>query len=270
MRSILHKENPQLKNTEISTILSQRWKALTEEEKKPFVEQELIEREKYHQNMKEYREKMVHEKPVPQPGNQINSQQGSAIATYSIDDSLSSSIDYNANNIPYAIFQAISAPYSMYPTSSMNTSSTKSNSTSSSSMTPLSAEYQMMNYQGYNMLPNCPYPPIYPYPVPCTNNNAMNTNNTPYLMNPELMMNEEYIPNVMFANPLDDNQSVTSSTTSRSIHSHGTYYTANNTQTPMSQQLPLQSEENEEEDANDYNVIAMNIVQAVRHAGILP
>lgn len=49
--------NPLLKNTEISSILGELWRQTDDEEKKPFIEQEEIEREKYKERMSVWREK---------------------------------------------------------------------------------------------------------------------------------------------------------------------------------------------------------------------
>ena len=58
MRPKLRDENPGLKNTDISTLLAQRWHNAAEEEKRPHIERELRDREKYHDNMAKWKEEV--------------------------------------------------------------------------------------------------------------------------------------------------------------------------------------------------------------------
>ncbi len=55
-RKELKASNPSLKNTEISRILGDLWRKTSDDEKKPFIEQEEVEREKYKERMAEWRE----------------------------------------------------------------------------------------------------------------------------------------------------------------------------------------------------------------------
>lgn len=57
MRQKLKKENPDLKNTEISCLLGKRWKTATTEERRPHREREEKEREAYKKNISEWRAK---------------------------------------------------------------------------------------------------------------------------------------------------------------------------------------------------------------------
>lgn len=59
-RRQIQKENPDMKNTEVSKILGDIWRKSTEEERRPFVEGEKVEREKYKIAMSKWKEK--HEK----------------------------------------------------------------------------------------------------------------------------------------------------------------------------------------------------------------
>jgi hypothetical protein len=52
----LKESNPELKNTEISRILGELWRKTDDREKQPFIEQEVIEREKYKEKMTAWRE----------------------------------------------------------------------------------------------------------------------------------------------------------------------------------------------------------------------
>jgi HMG (high mobility group) box len=54
-RSVLKKENPTLKNTEISRLLGNMWRNASEEEKRPHVDRELAERKVYKVNIAEWR-----------------------------------------------------------------------------------------------------------------------------------------------------------------------------------------------------------------------
>jgi HMG (high mobility group) box len=54
-RSVLKKENPTLKNTEISRLLGEMWRNASEEEKRPHVDRELAERKVYKVNIAEWR-----------------------------------------------------------------------------------------------------------------------------------------------------------------------------------------------------------------------
>jgi len=56
-RKELKQKNPGLKNTEISSILGNLWRNTSQEEKRPFVEREQIERDKYKVEMSAWREK---------------------------------------------------------------------------------------------------------------------------------------------------------------------------------------------------------------------
>ena len=60
-RKELKERNPELKNTEISSILGELWRKTADEEKRPFVQQEEIEREKYKEKMSVWREKKAKE-----------------------------------------------------------------------------------------------------------------------------------------------------------------------------------------------------------------
>mmetsp|Transcript_9918 Transcript_9918/g.14024 ORF Transcript_9918/g.14024 Transcript_9918/m.14024 type:complete len:372 (+) Transcript_9918:92-1207(+) len=57
MRQKLKAENPELKNTQISCLLGQRWKTASEEERRPHIERERKEREEYKKNIADWREK---------------------------------------------------------------------------------------------------------------------------------------------------------------------------------------------------------------------
>ena len=56
MRPIVREQYPALKNTDISTMLAKKWHELSEEDKKPYLERELLEREKYHKDMATWKE----------------------------------------------------------------------------------------------------------------------------------------------------------------------------------------------------------------------
>lgn len=56
MRPQIRALYPDLKNTDISGILAQKWHSASEEEKKPHLEKELREREKYHEDMAHWKE----------------------------------------------------------------------------------------------------------------------------------------------------------------------------------------------------------------------
>tara|TARA_B100000902_G_scaffold318447_1_gene310373 strand:+ start:331 stop:918 length:588 start_codon:yes stop_codon:yes gene_type:complete len=55
-RSELHEENPDKKMTELTTIMSEMWRNLTDEEKKPYKDLETKDRERYKLEMDEYEE----------------------------------------------------------------------------------------------------------------------------------------------------------------------------------------------------------------------
>lgn len=56
-RADVRKQNPDIKNTEVSRILGELWRGSTDEEKKPFVEKEKELREKYKVEMEGWKEK---------------------------------------------------------------------------------------------------------------------------------------------------------------------------------------------------------------------
>lgn len=56
MRPTIRTQQPHLKNTEISSVLAERWKNASEEEKRPHLEKEIQEREKYHNEMLRWKE----------------------------------------------------------------------------------------------------------------------------------------------------------------------------------------------------------------------
>lgn len=56
MRPVIRKEFPDLKNTDLSGILAERWRSACEEERRPHLERELREREKYHIEMARWKE----------------------------------------------------------------------------------------------------------------------------------------------------------------------------------------------------------------------
>ena len=56
-RQQIKEKNPEMKNTEISRVLGEMWRALSEEGRRPFVEKEKSEREKYKIAIAEWRKK---------------------------------------------------------------------------------------------------------------------------------------------------------------------------------------------------------------------
>ena len=56
-RRRVKQENPDMKNTEISSLLGEMWRESTDEERRPFVERELGLREKYKVDLAEWKEK---------------------------------------------------------------------------------------------------------------------------------------------------------------------------------------------------------------------
>lgn len=55
MRPKIRDIHPELKNTEISSILAQQWRAASEEDKRPHIEKELRQREKYYEDMAKWK-----------------------------------------------------------------------------------------------------------------------------------------------------------------------------------------------------------------------
>lgn len=64
-RQQIKKENPEMKNTEVSRVLGEMWRNLTDEERRPFVDKEKSEREKYKVDIAEWR-KQAEEKQEAQ------------------------------------------------------------------------------------------------------------------------------------------------------------------------------------------------------------
>ena len=56
MRPEIRAQYPNLKNTDVSSVLAQRWHEASEEEKRPHIERELRDREKYHEDMAAWKE----------------------------------------------------------------------------------------------------------------------------------------------------------------------------------------------------------------------
>lgn len=54
-RSVLKEQNPSMKNTEVSRLLGEMWRNCTDDEKRPFVDKEKTEREKYKIAMAEWK-----------------------------------------------------------------------------------------------------------------------------------------------------------------------------------------------------------------------
>lgn len=57
MRQKLKAENPEMKNTQISCLLGEKWKAASEDERRPHIEREQKEREQYKKDIAEWRQK---------------------------------------------------------------------------------------------------------------------------------------------------------------------------------------------------------------------
>jgi hypothetical protein len=55
MRPEVQREFPHLKNTDVSSLLAERWRAAPDEAKRPHLEREMREREKYHEEMAVWR-----------------------------------------------------------------------------------------------------------------------------------------------------------------------------------------------------------------------
>ena len=60
-RRSIKEKNPDMSNTDVSKELGKLWREMTEEEKKPFVEREKEDREKYMEDMVEYRKVIAEE-----------------------------------------------------------------------------------------------------------------------------------------------------------------------------------------------------------------
>ena len=56
MRPEIRLQYPHLKNTDVSSVLAQKWHEASKEEKKPHIERELRDREKYHEDMAQWRQ----------------------------------------------------------------------------------------------------------------------------------------------------------------------------------------------------------------------
>lgn len=56
MRPEIRGQYPNLKNTDVSSVLAQKWHEASEEEKRPHIERELRDREKYHEDMAAWKE----------------------------------------------------------------------------------------------------------------------------------------------------------------------------------------------------------------------
>ena len=59
MRPTIRAMYPNLKNTDISGVLAQHWKTASEESKRPHLDRELQEREKYHEDMAKWKEEVL-------------------------------------------------------------------------------------------------------------------------------------------------------------------------------------------------------------------
>ncbi len=57
-RQQIKTDNPEMKNTEVSRVLGEMWRSLSDEERLPFVEREKEEREKYKLAIAEWRQEM--------------------------------------------------------------------------------------------------------------------------------------------------------------------------------------------------------------------
>lgn len=58
-RKLVKKENPNIKNTDISRLLGEMWRNASDREKSPFIEQELRERAIFHKNTAKFREEQA-------------------------------------------------------------------------------------------------------------------------------------------------------------------------------------------------------------------
>lgn len=56
MRPLVKAQHPKLSNTDISSVLANKWNTSSEESKRPFIEREIKERLKYHESMAKWRE----------------------------------------------------------------------------------------------------------------------------------------------------------------------------------------------------------------------
>ena len=56
MRPEIRAQHPNLKNTDVSSVLAQKWHEASEEEKRPHIQRELKDREKYHRDMARWKE----------------------------------------------------------------------------------------------------------------------------------------------------------------------------------------------------------------------
>ena len=60
-RPALKQEYPELRHTELVKLLSQKWSEMSEEEKKPFRNQEELLRQQYHIDIKHYKKQAISE-----------------------------------------------------------------------------------------------------------------------------------------------------------------------------------------------------------------
>jgi hypothetical protein len=119
-RREIKENNPELKNTEISKILGEMWRNASDEEKRPHVEHERDEREKYKIAIAEWREE--HEKKLEQQRKQQAEHVAYVQRFYGVDqegeDERAQSHSVEAPAAPqagYGGYPPASYPYSPYP-----------------------------------------------------------------------------------------------------------------------------------------------------------
>eukprot|EP01040_Poterioochromonas_malhamensis_P011768 gene11768-12840_t len=72
MRPQIRAMYPELKNTDISGVLAQKWHSANEDEKRPHIERELKEREKYHEDMAHWKEEETRRQVEAQEKKRLN------------------------------------------------------------------------------------------------------------------------------------------------------------------------------------------------------
>jgi hypothetical protein len=58
-RAMIKEQNPDMGNTDVSRLLGEMWRNASEAERRPYIEQELVERAEYNETMKKFREEQA-------------------------------------------------------------------------------------------------------------------------------------------------------------------------------------------------------------------
>ena len=155
-RSTIKEENPGITNTDISKELGRLWREMSDDQKKPYVDQEKAERVKYNEDMAHYKELIAEEeaKEKEKRDEEQREFKEKVQQTMKMQDELAAKGGYNAAML-YA--SGLAVPTAVTTAAAGNVATESSEAATAAAAASAAAAAASANYYGY-----APYPYYYP------------------------------------------------------------------------------------------------------------